>query len=419
MFPIFDFLPLVLTSFFSILGKAVFWIPLIIVGLLYRKMTKTSLYLFGTPGESPWRLTLIAALFGLLGGFLGSCLLIFIGISVNEIGGIYLLLTALGLMLIQQRFLCFAYAGGVLSLCSLILGFPQINVPQVMALVAVLHLVEALLIYFTGSIAVLPVYVATKEGRIVGGYNLQKFWPMPLIVLFAGVYPDPEIIKGIVSMPEWWPLLKPSFTVLEGEMVYSLLAIPAVLGYGDVAISLTPREKTRLAGWELAGYSVLLLFLAIGASYDPFLAYPAALFGPLGHELVIYLGRKREASQEPIFVSSTRGIKLLYVQRKSPLAKVGVKAGDILLTLNGVAIHENRESREVIAGLPEGTTTLELEYLAAANGEQKKVVVEIEKGDSLGYIPVPEWHTGAYLQVATSVSPLKNWWKKLVKRFKA
>jgi hypothetical protein len=98
---------------------------------------------------------------------------------------------------------------------------------------------------------------------------------------------------------------------------------------------------------------------------------------------------------------------------------VGVKAGDILLTLNGVAIHENRESREVIAGLPEGTTTLELEYLAAANGEQKKVVVEIEKGDSLGYIPVPEWHTGAYLQVATSVSPLKNWWKKLVKRFKA
>jgi hypothetical protein len=49
--------------------------------------------------------------------------------------------------------------------------------------------------------------------------------------------PDPDIIKGIVSMPEWWPLLKPSFTVLEGEMVYSLLAIPAVLGYGDIAIS--------------------------------------------------------------------------------------------------------------------------------------------------------------------------------------
>jgi hypothetical protein len=72
VFPIFDFLPLVLTSFLSIFGEAVFWIPLIIVGLLYRKMTKTSFYLFGTPGESPWRLTLIAALFGILGWFFGE-----------------------------------------------------------------------------------------------------------------------------------------------------------------------------------------------------------------------------------------------------------------------------------------------------------------------------------------------------------
>jgi len=56
-----------------------------------------------------------------------------------------------------------------------------------------------------------------------------------------------------------------------------------------------------------------------------FLAYPAALFGPLGHELVIYLGRQREARGEPFFVSSPRGLKLLYVRRKSPLAKVGLR----------------------------------------------------------------------------------------------
>ncbi|MDD4109084.1 MAG: hypothetical protein PHH93_10235, partial [Prolixibacteraceae bacterium] len=204
-------------------------------------------------------------------------------------------------------------------------------------------------------------------------------------------------------------------TALEGEIVYSLLAIPAVLGYGDIAVSATPREKTRVAGWELAGYSVILLFLAIVASYYAFLSYLAALFGPLGHELVIYLGQKREAKGEPLFVPSAKGVKLLYVQRKSTLAKVGVRAGDILLTLNGVAIHENREIREIKANLPEERKTIVVEYLAVATGEPKRAVVEREEG-LRGYIPVPEWHTSAYLRVATSVSLLKKWWQKIVRR---
>lgn len=313
MFPFGQFLPLVGQTFFSLFREPIFWIVVLIVFLLYRKMCKTTAYFFTTPGESPWRLTLSALFFGILGGLGGSLLLILVGISLNEIGGGYLLLTALGLMLIQQRFLCFAYAGGILSLVYLLFGFPQISVPQVLALVAILHLVEALLIYFTGNLAPLPVYVAWGNGQIVGAYNLQKFWPLPLVLLFAGVCPQPEIIKGLVSMPAWWPLLKPEFMAWEGDVAYSLLALPAILGYGDVAVTMSPREKTKLAGWELAGYSLLLLFLAVGASHYRWLAYPAALFAPLGHELVIYLGRRREAQGEPLFVFSPEGQRLLDV----------------------------------------------------------------------------------------------------------
>ena len=149
------------------------------------------------------------------------------------------------------------------------------------------------------------------------------------------------------------------------------------------------------------------------------MAYPAALFGPLGHEFVIYLGQKREACREPIFVLSANGVKLLYVQRKSPLAKVGVKAGDILLTINGVAVHENNEIKAIMEGLPEGLRKVELEYLAVATGKQHKVLVELDDVvNSRGYIPVPSWHTSAYLQVATSVSLLKKWWRKLRQKLK-
>lgn len=416
MFPVFDLLPLMLKSFLSVFAQKVFWVLIIIVGLLYRKMTSSSRYLFGTPGESPWRLTLYSLFFGLLGGLLGSVILIMVGISINEIGGWYLLLTALVLLLIQMRFLCFAYAGGVLALSKLLFGFPQINVSQVMALVAVLHLVEALLIYLTGGLAPLPVYLRTVEGRIVGGYNLQKFWPIPLVVLIAGQ--DPHIVRGLISMPDWWPLITSEFTTTRGEMVYSLLVLPAVLGYGDIAMTAAPQEKTRRAARELAGYSLLLLCLAIGASYSLLLAYLAAFFGPLGHELVIQMGMKREIQGKPIFVQSARGLKLLYVQRKSPLAQAGVKAGDLLLTLEGIAINSEREVNQVLqAGIAAGRGDYRLEYMRAMSGKVQKVLVKCPQGKSLGYIPVPQWYTSSYLQVATSASLLKNGWKRLTRWF--
>ena len=106
--------------------------------------------------------------------------MILVGISVNKIGGLYLLITALGLMLIEQRFLCFAYAGGVLSLLHLLFGFPQeLSVPQVMALVAVLHLVEALLIYLTGSLYSLPYIFATVTTGSLAALTCKSSGPCP------------------------------------------------------------------------------------------------------------------------------------------------------------------------------------------------------------------------------------------------
>ena len=188
---------------------------------------------------------------------------------MNELGGLSLFFTALLLMLIQQRFV-FCVCGGVLSVLHLVFGFPQgFSVAQVMALVAVLHLIEALLIYLTGSIYLFPVYVSNPRGEVVGGFNLQKFWPLPLVVFFAGLYPDPEVLKGLIDMPDWWPLIKAGFSgVGDGnEVVYSMLAVPAVLGYGDIATTTTPREKTRRTAGELAGFSVILLLLAIAAGH--------------------------------------------------------------------------------------------------------------------------------------------------------
>ncbi len=159
------------------------------------------------------------------------------------------------------------------------------NVAQLMGLVAVLHMVEAVLILLSGHLEVFPIYIQTKQGQVVGGFNLQKFWPLPIIALMAVVIPEQEMLKSAVDMPAWWPLIKPEFLQASGEPMYIMVPVVAALGYGDIAVTSYPADKTRLAALELAFYSIVLFYLAVAASHLPELAVLPALFGPLDTNL--------------------------------------------------------------------------------------------------------------------------------------
>ena len=165
-----------------------FYLLLIIfIGWQYKRMQEAQELTVGLTGKSRryLRTTLVAALAGILGGFLGSFLLIFFGIDLAGLGLIYIFLTAIALMMIHPRFLCFAYAGGLLSILSISVGFPQIQVAHLMGLVAILHMVESLLIIFTGYLDPIPVYLSSPGQNTIGGFNLQKFWPIPLVAMMS------------------------------------------------------------------------------------------------------------------------------------------------------------------------------------------------------------------------------------------
>ena len=70
------------------------------------------------------RETAAAAIYGLGGGFLATVLFIALGVSVTNAGAAYLWLAAILLMLFHPRFLCFAYAGSLVSILNLLFGYP-------------------------------------------------------------------------------------------------------------------------------------------------------------------------------------------------------------------------------------------------------------------------------------------------------
>jgi len=314
----------------QLLLNIMFWVVVLLVAWQYRRLAAMEHALYGAPRHSPLYLTALAAAQGILAGLAGSYLMVLAGVTLTGSGVSYLLPVALLLMLISPRYLCFSYAGGLLSLSSLILGVPRLSVPGLMGLVAVLHATESLLIAAGGARAAAPMAFKGEGGDAVAGFTLQKFWPVPIVIL-AVLSGTPA--GGMIQMPGWWPLIRAP-NMSDGT-VFAMLPVVAVLGYADLAVTVTPERKAfQTAGWLFA-YSVVLLALAVLASHWWPAQWLAALFGPLGHEAVVELGGRRELRGRPFFARPPAGVRVLDVLAGSAAARMGLQRGDVVLSCNG------------------------------------------------------------------------------------
>jgi len=366
----------------------------------------------GLKADSLWADVFTATGFGLLGGLVGSYLMVFIGLTLSGPGLVYLWPVAILLMLINMRFLCFAYSGGVLALSSLLLGFPQINVAQIMALVAVLHMVESLLILASGHLGAAPAYIKGAGGQVTGGFTLQKFWPIPLVVLMAaGV----DVGREGLEMPYWWPLIKPDMPGDPRNLAYILVPVIAGLGYGDVAIARSPAEKSRLSALYLGIYSLTLLVMALLAGQSRSVMLVTALFSPLGHEAVIYISRRVEFSGKPLYVPPGRGVRILDVLPGGAAWRAGIRSGDIVFAINGEVLADRNSFYQL---QQEAFLPIMIDYFSRAAGENRReLLIPPGPGKHWGIAPVPEGNEDKYVELLTT-GPLGHWlrkfWKKIV-----
>lgn len=370
-------------TFLHALASPFFGLVILLVAMQHYRLSRQKARLMGVPPEPLWVPVLGSVALGLVGGAAGSVLMVLLGVSLSKTGLSYLWLLAMLLMLISPHLICFSYAGGILSLTSLTLGFPPIEVPQLIALVGALHLVESVLIFFSGHLGALPVYLRLPDRGVVGAFNLQRFWPIPLVA--GALISVPELPFSAVPMPEWWPLIRPAEVDLE-RAVYLLLPVAAALGYGDLAISSPPRAKSRRSAAVLLAYSLAVLGLAVGASRWKGLTIPAAAFTPVGHELAIFLGRRLELRGQPRFLPPSEGVMVLDAVWGSEARRWGLTSGSVVRRVNGWPVN----SREELAGvLALAGQFLEVEF-TDPRGRWRRVQARREPGRPLGLVLVPE-----------------------------
>src|SRR5699024_2795987 len=134
MTAIIDALFMGVTSLIQIIFHPLFWLVVFIVSRQYKKHIKMERQMLGMERESILGKTINSTAYGIVGGVIGSIIMIVLGVSIRQEGIIYIWPIAILLFMINVRYLCFSYAGGLLALFSLIFGFPKIDVPGLMAL---------------------------------------------------------------------------------------------------------------------------------------------------------------------------------------------------------------------------------------------------------------------------------------------
>lgn len=343
--------PQVLVSLWALL---LLMLALLLVFRQYRRIAAMEQELFGVALHPPGEQTRQSLLVGLFGGIVGSLILSLAGVGLVDVTGaasalLYLWPTAILLGAINPRFLCFAYGGSLLSLSHLIFGWPRIDVPSVMGLVAVLHMVEALMIRASGASCATPMSVAGRRPEPVPGFMLQRFWPVPLVLpLFSDAAGLP------LQMPQWWPLLRPDALLMGDAAFYGWSLLPAVvtMGYSDLAITAPPAVRARYSGRVLLAYSGILLVLAVlGAHFRPVL-WLAALFSALGHEIMAVWSGRVQLLGIPFLQRPARGVALLDILPGSVAAAGGLRSGSVVLTVEDAEVHSREELHAALLGAP-------------------------------------------------------------------
>jgi hypothetical protein len=391
MLPFVDLIMMVLQSIITVFINPLFWVVLVLVFNQYQKSTVLEERMLGRQRYSTWERMSGSIITGLAGGVVGSIVMVIVGVTLDNTGILYVWVIAIILMLINPRYMCFSYAGGVVALSSLIFGFPVIDVPALMAIVAILHLVESMLIFLNGSRQSIPVFMEDKTYGVVGAFNLVRFWPIPIIIMT--VVSSDIVPAGSVPMPDWWPLLKPMGVTGDMEdVMFLMLPVVAALGYSDIAMADTPVKKSRSSAMNLFAYSVVLLAISVLSSHHRSLQWLVAIFGPMFHELLIITGRRRQKAGIPIYTAPDSGVRVLDIFSGGAAQKMGISSGDIITGINGRKVEGEDDLTAVLQQYPPyvwvDITTLEgetrtLEFSSYSEGVSRLDLVVVPKDSSV------------------------------------
>lgn len=319
---------------------------LIILGIVFylknRNISAMQKMIAGESINSPLELTLSQICWGLIGGIIGSVALTLLGVAFDKSSGIqFIFIVSLLLMLIKPRFICFSYSGAILGFLSLVItllypesGIFRIDIVSLMTLVGVLHIVEGLLVIVDGGKGSIPVFTK-KDGKILGGYAMNRYWIIPVALLIALNGADSSGVSKISSSTmSWWPVINSNKDIIKTSILVSI-PFMGMISYSAVTFTRFKKEKTFNSGIGIVIYGIALTLISEIANFGLAGEIIVLVLAVVGHELMLKYQRKQEEKKNPLFYSREGKIKVLEVVPDSSADIAGIKVNDDIIKVNG------------------------------------------------------------------------------------
>lgn len=327
-----------------------------------KKLITMQRMIVGEKLNTAFELTVSQVVLGVFAGAIASILLGYFGVAFNENTSIELIfLISIMLMFISPKYMCFSYSGAILGFISILLeimrrmygiqvkglSFLNIDIPSLIMLIAVLHIVEGILIMLDGSKGSIPVFTK-KDNMIIGGFALKRYWALPIVLVLI-INSNMHSLREIIQFSNWSVLFKFS-TPMDIIKNAAIMLIPfyGVIGYSGVTFTRTKKQKSLNSGFMILFYGITLFLVARVATLNIFFKLFAVIYAPAAHELMIYIEKYMEVIKKPKYVSNENGIMILEVAPNSPASKMGIKSGDVLLEVNDKKVFKEDDIVNII-----------------------------------------------------------------------
>lgn len=207
--------------------------------------------------------------------------------------------------------------------------FTGIDLTSLVILLGIFLFVEGILLRNVKREETFPELSLSDRGIWVGQHHLKKISVIPFFVLIPS-----EMITPIA--PFW------SFFSV-GDESYSILLVPFIIGFDYVVRGSLPQDAARRISKSVSMLGFVVLLLAIGSIYIPWLSLVAVLIAIVGREFINYKHRIDDQGSLPYFNPVAAGLKVLAVIPGTPGDRLGILVGETILKVNGRVINSVQE----------------------------------------------------------------------------